>query len=96
MISRRASANAVSEESEGIATGEPRPEAASTLWIDHLVELHVLAEHGDEVSAAAAARWIAVDAHAREVWDHLGQVRDRVGSGAAPAVGNDRPAGSFG
>ena len=96
MISPHASVNAVSEESEGITPGAPRPDAATTPWIDHLVELHVLAEHGDEVSAATAARWIAVDAHAREVWDHLGQVHDRVGSDADPAVGNERPAGPLG
>lgn len=96
MITRRPSANAVSDESEGMAPGDSRPEAATTPWIDQLVELHVLAEHGDEASAAAAARWIAEDVHAREVWDHLGQVRDRVGSDAPPAVGNDRPAGPFG
>jgi hypothetical protein len=38
-------------------------------WIDRLVELHVLAEHGDDVSAAAAEKWIAVDVEARQVWE---------------------------
>jgi hypothetical protein len=47
-------------------------------WLDHLVELHVLAEHGDASAAAAAQRWIAVDERARQVWESLNRTRDRV------------------
>lgn len=62
------------------------PVVAGTPWIDRLVELHVLAEHGDDASAATAAKWIAEDVHARQVWDHLGQVRDRLESGVPTAA----------
>jgi hypothetical protein len=44
---------------------EPLP----TTSLDHLVELHVLAENGDATAAAEAARLIAADGEARRVWD---------------------------
>jgi hypothetical protein len=47
-------------------------------WIDRLVELHVLAEHGDDVSARAAQSWLAQDLQARQVWDYIEHVRDQV------------------
>jgi hypothetical protein len=37
--------------------------------IDLLVELHVLAEHRDTVSASVAQRWIATDERGRRVWE---------------------------
>ena len=39
------------------------------LWRDQLVELHVLADHGDWEAAAAAAAWLAEDELARQAWD---------------------------
>jgi hypothetical protein len=68
------------------STPEPGPGTGTAPWIDRLVELHVLAEHGDDASAATAAKWIAEDVHARQVWDHLGQVRDRLESGVPTAA----------
>jgi hypothetical protein len=47
-------------------------------WLDHLVELHVLAEHGDASAAASAADWIAVDEQARQVWESLDRLRDQL------------------
>lgn len=38
-------------------------------WRDRLVELHVLAEHGDDDAARTAQRWLSSDAAARHVWD---------------------------
>jgi hypothetical protein len=43
-------------------------------WIDRLVELYVLAEHGDDASAREAQRWIATDQQARRVWEHVDHV----------------------
>lgn len=53
-------------------------EVADARWLDRLVELHVLAEHGDPVSAEVADQWIASDVEAREVWLSVERVRDRV------------------
>jgi hypothetical protein len=47
------------------------PDDNSEQWIDRLVELRVLAEHGDTASARAAQRWIATDDRARHLWEHL-------------------------
>lgn len=47
------------------------PDDRSEEWIDRLVELRVLAEHGDTASARAAQRWIATDERARHLWEHL-------------------------
>jgi hypothetical protein len=41
--------------------------------LDHLVELHVLSEHGDALAAAHAASWIARDDEARRVWETVEQ-----------------------
>lgn len=35
-------------------------------WRDRLVELHVLADHGDREAAAAA--WLSEDEDARRIW----------------------------
>ena len=40
-------------------------------WRDTLVELHVLAEHGDARAAVEAARWLERDATARQMWDEV-------------------------
>lgn len=42
-------------------------------WKDRLVELHVLAEHGDAEALAEAHRWMGWDARARAVWDTVAQ-----------------------
>lgn len=42
--------------------------------LDRLVDLHVLAEHGDPDAADAAARWIVDDPEARRRWDQVEQV----------------------
>jgi hypothetical protein len=63
------------------AAGEVRfPAHASSEsgWIDRLVELHVLAEHGDDASADAAQNWLAEDLQARQVWDYIEHVLDQV------------------
>jgi hypothetical protein len=52
---------------------EPDPQ-----WIDRLVELHMLAEHGDLVAAATADRWIATDVDARRMWDDVERIRDQL------------------
>lgn len=42
-------------------------------WLDRLVELHVLASHGDLVAAAEAQRWIGHDEAAERVWRQIDQ-----------------------
>jgi hypothetical protein len=49
-----------------------------TDWRDALVELHVLAEHGDLDAASEAARRLARDADARQAWDAVQQACDTV------------------
>lgn len=44
------------------------PDAA---WRDRLVELHVLAEHGDEAAAGEARAWIDSDERARRAWHEI-------------------------
>jgi ferric-dicitrate binding protein FerR (iron transport regulator) len=47
-------------------------------WVDRLVELHVLAEHGDAASATAAEQWLAGDVQARQVWESVEHLRDQL------------------
>ena len=47
-------------------------------WLDRLVDLHVLAVHGDLDAAAAAHRWLAHDVAARHVWDEVQNTCDRI------------------
>jgi hypothetical protein len=47
-------------------------------WLDELVSLHVLAEHGDQTAAATARRWIAGDADARRVWEGVEHLREQL------------------
>jgi hypothetical protein len=44
-------------------------EAARPPWLDRVVELHVLAAHGDVAAGAAAAEWMASDHEVQRVWD---------------------------
>jgi hypothetical protein len=56
-------------------------------WRDRLVELHVLADHGDHEAAATAAAWLARDEHARQVWAAVQRTCDDIRHGAAGDVG---------
>lgn len=47
--------------------------AAGTGWLDRLVELHVLAAHGDLAAAAEAQQWIGHDEAAGRVWRQIDQ-----------------------
>ena len=47
-------------------------------WRDRLVELHVLAEHGDGAAAAAAARWLDDDPAARSAWQTVAHACDAI------------------
>ncbi|MDD7942933.1 hypothetical protein PHK61_31440 [Actinomycetospora lutea] len=46
-------------------------EAARAPWVDRLVDLHVLSEHGDIGAAEAAEQWMCTDPEARRVWDEV-------------------------
>ncbi len=48
--------------------GTPVPRSSVPGWRDRLVELHVLAEHGDLEAADRATRWLAEDAAAHQAW----------------------------
>lgn len=47
------------------------PHADRPAWIDELVDLHVLAEHGDTTAATTAHHWMVADPHARQLWDNV-------------------------
>lgn len=40
-------------------------------WRDRLVELHVLAEHGDQAAIGEAQQWISTDERARTAWQEI-------------------------
>jgi hypothetical protein len=61
-------------------------EPLSTISLDRLVELHVLAEHGDATAAAEAARLISADHEARRVWDTVESTCRRLREGSAAVV----------
>ena len=63
-------------------------------WRDALVELHILAEHGDTDAATRAARWLARDPAARHAWDAVQQTCDTVRgrTGHESATRRSRPA----
>ena len=48
--------------------------APDVAWRDRLVELQVLAEHGDSDAAAIAARWLAADPAARHAWSEVERI----------------------
>jgi len=56
----------------------PAAERAQAAWLDELVSLHVLAEHGDEEAAATARAWLATDTDARQVWDGVEDLREQL------------------
>ncbi len=47
------------------------PTDAETSWRDRLVELAVLAEHGDQAARDEAQQWIATDEQARRAWQEI-------------------------
>jgi len=51
------------------APSVPVLQVGSPAWRDRLVELHVLAEHGDVEAATEAERWLAEDDSARRHWE---------------------------
>lgn len=53
-------------------------EAGHPAWIDQLVDLHVLAEHGDTAAAATARHWMAADPDARHLWDSVTRTCDQL------------------
>jgi hypothetical protein len=57
-------------------------EQLSTTSRDRLVELHVLAEHGDRAAGAEAARLLAHDDEARRIWDTVEATCDRLRTGS--------------
>lgn len=57
-------------------------ESGTAGWLDRLVELHVLAAHGDPGAVAAAKDWLAADVEARRVWEQVQRTCDDLG--AAP------------
>ena len=57
-------------------------------WLDRLVDLHVLAAHGDSAAAETARRWLARDAQARQVWDQVQRTCDRIANAPDPGAAN--------
>jgi hypothetical protein len=47
------------------------PADTDTSWRDRLVELAVLAEHGDQAARDEAQTWIATDEQARRAWQEI-------------------------
>jgi hypothetical protein len=47
------------------------PGDTDTAWRDRLVELAVLAEHGDQAALGEAQQWIATDDRARRAWQEI-------------------------
>jgi hypothetical protein len=60
-------------EETGLRLGAPREGGLGddAVWRNQIVELHVLAEHGDVEAASAAQRWLATDGEARRLWDKV-------------------------
>jgi hypothetical protein len=73
---------------EATTMSDPIPERDNPTqpagWRDQLVELHVLADHGDAEAAAAAAAWLAEDELARQAWDAVQRRCDAIRSGERP------------
>lgn len=65
---------AVSSESDA-------PAEADAAWRDRLVDLHVLAEHGDQAASDEAERWIATDERARRAWQEIDTTCARLRTG---------------
>lgn len=55
----------------GAAAAQGRDLAADLRARDRLVELHVLAEHGDAAAAAEARDWLDNDPDARRIWHQV-------------------------
>lgn len=61
---------------------------------DRLVELHVLAEHGDASAAAEAREWLSDDPEARRIWHQVDAQCQELRAGAAELV-RPRPGGGL-
>jgi hypothetical protein len=66
--------------------------AADLRTRDRLVELHVLAEHGDAAAAAEAREWLADDPNARRIWHQVDAQCQELRADAADRV-RPRPSG---
>ena len=63
-------------------------ESVRAPWLDKLVDLHVLSEHGDTAATETAGQWLRTDPEARRVWDEVQHSCDRLrtsGGASAPA-----------
>jgi hypothetical protein len=60
--------------------------AADLRTRDRLVELHVLAEHGDAAAAAEAENWLSADPNARRMWHQVDAQCQELRAGAAGFV----------
>lgn len=61
-----------------VTANHGQEEADHPVWIDELVDLHVLAEHGDNAAAATARHWMASDPDACRLWDQVDRTCDRL------------------
>lgn len=68
----------------GDALDVPNTAPAVPQWHDRLVELHVLAEHGDLDAAASAQRWLATDPAAARIWLEVDRACEGLGIGVDP------------
>ncbi|GLZ44714.1 hypothetical protein Acsp06_08990 [Actinomycetospora sp. NBRC 106375] len=60
-----------------ITSPAPEPtlsEHVDRQWLDRLVDLQVLATHGDTAAALHLESWLAHDQEARELWNSIAQV----------------------
>ncbi|WP_433786811.1 hypothetical protein ACQPX6_08305 [Actinomycetospora sp. CA-101289] len=63
---------AVQAQGSAPASAPPGRDLAADLRArDRLVELHVLAEHGDAAAAAEAREWLSDDPDARRIWHQV-------------------------
>lgn len=59
-------------------TPSQSPAPTDPAWLDRLVDLHVLAVHGDLDAAATARRWLIHDSRARDVWQRVEATCDQI------------------
>jgi len=61
-------------------------ESVRAPWLDRLVDLHVLSEHGDLDATEAAGRWMRTDSEARRVWDEVQRSCDSLRASEKPPL----------
>lgn len=59
-------------------------EGTAGSWVDRLVELRVLADHGDTAAAARAEQWISHDEAAGRMWRQMIRDCSLLGDPGAP------------